>query len=95
MSRFFAWNRLLRSRAEGKVFHRVLATWVCDASQGIKAGFSRSPSMRMSEPMSQGIFRLLIKLPYLGFDCIRRALVGIKSPIGAEQAGSPLPAHEV
>src|ERR1017187_10518043 len=73
----------------------AVATSACAASQGTKDGCSRSPSIRMSESMSQGIFRLLVKLPYLGFDCVRRPLVGLQSPVGPEQAGGPLPVHEV
>src|ERR1035438_8334077 len=73
----------------------AVATSACDASQGTKAGFSRSPSMRMSESMSQGIFCLPVELPYLGFDCVRRVLVGIKSFVGPEQAGGPLAVHEI
>src|ERR1039457_7176089 len=73
----------------------AVATSACAASQGTKDGCSRSPSMRMSESMSQGIFRLLVKLPYLGFDGVRRALVGLIRLVGSEQAGGPLPVHEV
>jgi len=38
---------------------------------------------------------LPVKLSDLGFDCVRRALVGINRLVGPEQSGGPLPVHEV
>jgi len=45
--------------------------------------------------MSQGLFGLRVKFPYLGFDCVRCALVGSQSLIGPEKAGGPLAGHEI
>src|SRR5687768_8220029 len=71
----------------------AISAWT--SSQATNAGLPRSPSIRMSESMSQRIVLLLVKLPNFLLDGIRCCLVLGSGLVVAEQLRRPFAAHKL
>src|ERR1035438_3378649 len=72
----------------------AVATSSCDSSQGRNAGFSRSPSIRTSESMTQRMLRLAFQLADLLLDGVGSLPVQFPGLVGSEQLRRLASAHE-